>query len=502
LLKIENAIVKYRDQVLFEGLDFEVGKNEHWAIVGENGSGKSALLQVLAGRYFISSGKITRNYYEIFKKEHTISDPLFSHQNLISYVDVKHNFKNRSNMGDFFYQQRFNAGYADNAPTVEAFLNDKVCGKNPDGKWNLDNVYEIFKLEPLRQKHLIQLSNGEAKRLRIGAALLENPILLLIDNPMAGLDVHTRKLFEGIFVKIADSGICLVMVTSPFEIPKIITHVAALNKSRKLKTHKRQVFQTGLDRAGKVADKTLPDTNKLKSLMRHHEKIHFDVLVNMKNVRVSYGETVIFDNIRWTVRPGDRWALSGPNGSGKSTLLSLINGDHPQAYANEITLFDRKRGSGESIWDIKKKIGFMSPELFQYFPYHFTCLQVVESGFYDTIGLLRQSQGPNRDIAEQWMAVMGLTSIKDMRLYEVSTSRQRLCLLARAMVKNPYLLLLDEPCLGFDRNQQQAFKILIDEMAEISNLAIIYVTHRQETLPGCITKRLMLKGNESNRGNS
>ncbi len=174
-------------------------------------------------------------------------------------------------------------------------------------------------------------------------------------------------------------------------------------------------------------------------------------------------------------------------------MLSLINGDHPQAYANEIMLFDRKRGSGESIWDIKKKIGFMSPELFQYFPYHFTCLQMVESGFYDTIGLLRQSQRQNREIAEQWMAIMGLSLIREKYLSEVSASQQRMCLLARALVKNPYLLMLDEPCLGFDQSQQQTFKNLIDTMAKISDLAIIYVTHYQETLPDCITKTLQLK---------
>jgi molybdate transport system ATP-binding protein len=212
----------------------------------------------------------------------------------------------------------------------------------------------------------------------------------------------------------------------------------------------------------------------------------------MRNVRVTYGDSVIFDNINWEIRPGDCWALSGPNGSGKSTLLSLINGDHPQAYANDIVLFDKKRGSGESIWDIKKRIGFMSPELFQYFPYHFTCLQVVESGFYDTIGLLRQSQQQNRQIAEKWMSLMGLFSVRENRLSEIPASQQRMCLLARALVKNPYLLMLDEPCLGFDQSQQQAFKRLIEAMAKLSDLAIIYVTHHKETLPDSITKTLTL----------
>jgi molybdate transport system ATP-binding protein len=358
-----------------------------------------------------------------------------------------------------------------------------------DKGWSLSKVYETFNLEPLRNKHLIKLSNGETKRLRIGAALLKNPVLLLLDTPLAGLDVRTREKFEDIFAEIADSGIALVMVTSPLEIPKIITHVAALNNHRKLKVVKRQDF---IPDQGETAARDLPDANKLKKLMHRKDKQHFDVLVSMKNVRVVYGDTDIFNNINWEIRPGDRWALSGPNGSGKSTLLSLINGDHPQAYANEIMLFDRKRGRGESIWDIKKKIGFMSPELYQYFPYHYTCRQVVESGFYDTIGLFSRGKTENREIAEQWMVVMGLSDNRSSHMYELSTSRQRLCLLARAVVKNPYLLMLDEPCLGFDRSQQQNFKNLIDKMADISDLTIIYVTHHQETLPACITKTLKL----------
>jgi molybdate transport system ATP-binding protein len=489
LLKIENATIKYRNQVLFEGLNFEIKKDEHWAIVGESGSGKSAFLHVLAGRSFVLNGIITHAYFDAYMKEHPVSDPLASYRSLIAYVDIKHDFKNLSNTAEFYYQQRFNAGYSDNSPTVEDYLRDTASAVNPGMTWTLNNVYDTFNLEPLRHQHLIKLSNGESKRLRVGAALLKNPLLLLLDNPLTGLDVSTREQFEDIFSRIVQSGIAIVMVTNPYDIPKIITHVAALSKNRRLKVCKRQVFEPG---TRVRTSQGISDADKLKKIMARGNKQSFDVLVSMRNVRVTYGDSVIFDNINWEIRPGDCWALSGPNGSGKSTLLSLINGDHPQAYANDIVLFDKKRGSGESIWDIKKRIGFMSPELFQYFPYHFTCLQVVESGFYDTIGLLRQSQQQNRQIAEKWMSLMGLFSVRENRLSEIPASQQRMCLLARALVKIPYLLMLDEPCLGFDQSQQQAFKRLIDAMAKLSDLAIIYVTHHKETLPDSITKTLTL----------
>jgi molybdate transport system ATP-binding protein len=237
----------------------------------------------------------------------------------------------------------------------------------------------------------------------------------------------------------------------------------------------------------------LPDDEALSALLNGHDSKNYSVLADLHDVHVSYGEIKVLKGIDWTIRPGERWVLSGPNGSGKSTLLSLIYGDHPQAYANDIVLFDRKRGSGESIWDIKKKIGFMSPELFQYFPGNYTCKQVVESGFYDTIGLYRTVPAAEKQLSEEWMKIMGITKVQDLLFTDVSSTLQRLCLLTRALVKNPILLILDEPCQGFDVAQQQNFRNMIDAIARLSDLSMIYVTHHREQLPECINRELKLE---------
>ena len=489
MLTIQNATIKFRDQVLFTDLDLAIRENEHWAVLGKSGSGKSALLQTMAGRNFVSRGNIRYVFYERYLKRHQVKDLLFSHRRLIAYVDTRHDFKTLANTREFYYQQRFNAGYVEQSPTVDDYLKQQAGERRPGATWSVADVYKTFHLEPLLHKRLIMLSNGETRRLRIGAALLKGPLLLLLDHPLAGLDVGTRAAFDDIFQRIAASGICLVMATDPSEIPPVITHVAALDEKRRLRPFRKQDFSTVSLARGPAHSL---DVRSLHQLLNARKRARFEVLVSMKNARVAYGPTVIFENINWEVRTGENWALSGPNGSGKSTLLSLINGDHPQAYANEIVLFDRKRGSGESIWDIKRKIGFMSPELHQYFPYNYTCLQVVESGFYDTIGLFSKSLPENRRIAEQWMAIMGISSLKAVLMRDVSTTRQRLCLLARALVKNPYLLMLDEPCLGFDSDQQRLFCGLIDRIAETGVLGIIYVTHHRETLPGCVNRTLRL----------
>jgi molybdate transport system ATP-binding protein len=212
----------------------------------------------------------------------------------------------------------------------------------------------------------------------------------------------------------------------------------------------------------------------------------------MTDVNVEYDGRKILQHINWHVKQGERWALTGPNGAGKSTLLSLVNGDNPQAYANDIMLFDRKRGSGESIWDIKKQTGFVSPELYQYFPTDSSCLHVIESGFYDTVGLFRQTDPDLEAICLQWMKMMNIKKFAQRLFSMVPSSVQRLCLLARAIVKNPTLLILDEPTQGLDMSQQQFFTQLIDDICSISDVTVIYVSHYEHHIPKAVTKKIQL----------
>jgi molybdate transport system ATP-binding protein len=218
------------------------------------------------------------------------------------------------------------------------------------------------------------------------------------------------------------------------------------------------------------------------------------VAVKMKNVHIQYDGKPILENINWEVRNGERWSLSGPNGSGKSTLLSLVNADNPQAYANEIYLFDRKRGTGETIWEIKKKIGFVSPELHLYFEKSISCLHVVASGLFDTVGLFRKLNTEQSALVIQWMQLLKIGHLQNKLLFQLSNSGQRLVLLARALVKNPPLLILDEPCQGLDEDQVQLFTSIVNEICITANKTLIYVSHYANEIPGCVTKYIRLEG--------
>ncbi len=431
-------------------------EGEIWAVTGAYGSGHSELLRHLDTKQ-------------------------------AELVSFRHNFKNLSNTTDFYYQQRYNSIDADDALTVQQHLDS--LSDNP-GYWNLSNIIEKLRLHSLLDEQVIKLSNGETKRVLIASALIKNPALLLLDHPLTGLDTATRKDFSTLLKEIAGSGISIIMATTPYDIPEAVTHVAVLNKGHLIYHTTKNSFRAedfGFNEEIKI------DEQLLHQLLTRYHSASFSIVVGMKNVTIIYDGKKILDNISWTVKQGEKWVLAGPNGAGKSTLLSLITGDNPQAYANDIILFDRKRGTGESIWDIKKQTGFVSPELYQYFPTDSSCLHVIESGFYDTIGLFRASDLAKEEICKQWMQLLHIQQYAGIFFNRVPPGVQRLCLLARALVKNPPLLVLDEPTQGLDIYQQQFFTRLIELIGELTDTTIVYVSHYKEHIPKNIQLLLELK---------
>lgn len=486
-LSLLNITVRHLNQILFRELDFTVNQGEHWALVGENDSGKSDLLNALAGKLNVTGGSINRHFFEEFVKEAPPEDPYFNYNNLQALVTHRHAFRNLSNTTDFYYQQRYNSFDSEDAPTVKQYLEEQAAA-GIKGHRNYNNTVETFKLQALQNKELIKLSNGETKRLLLAAAVIKNPKLLLLDQPLTGLDVESRAEFSSLLSGITASGITIIMATSPAEIPDALTHVAVIRNGKIVQQLPKKAF---IPEEHQVST-ALPEAGGLKELLLKQEERHFQTIVKMENASVSYGDNLVLDNISWEVKAGERWALLGPNGAGKTTLLSLINGDNPQAYANNIILFDRSRGSGESIWDIKKNIGFVSPELYQYFPVDQSCLQVVISGFFDTPGLFRMSSEEQKERAFRWMQVLKIEGEAENFLSFVPLSIQRLCLLARALVKNPPLLILDEPCQGLEQEQKQHFKAVLERVFAQSKTSLIYVTHYPNEIPESVTRTLRL----------
>jgi molybdate transport system ATP-binding protein len=470
-LKVETLSVKLSGKTILNEISFTIQPGEKWAITGPSGSGKTTLLKALAGK-LLHTGTILTGDNKPSK---------------IVLAEQQHHFKNLSNTSNFYYQQRFNSCDAEDAITVEEDL-QRVLSKNQTSKDTVEELVDLFDLKKLYTERLIQLSNGENKRLQIVKALLLQPSILLLDNPFTGLDVQSRKTLENILLEVTKKDIHIIITASASHLPRYITNKMSLSANGSYTIDKSSSFHTKV-----TIDQLIINSMLLKELTVNDQSVAFEYAVKMNNVQIKYDGKKILGNINWEVRNGERWSLSGPNGSGKSTLLSLINADNPQAYANEIYLFDRKRGTGETIWDIKKKTGFVSPELHLYFDKNISCFHVVASGLFDTIGLFRKLNEQQSAHVIKWMQVLQTEHLKNKFLFQLSNSQQRLVLLVRALVKNPPLLILDEPCQGLDDDQVHQFKNIINEICVTGNKTLIYVSHYKDEIPECVTKFIRLE---------
>lgn len=468
LLQVTDLTVQLSGNTLLEGISFSLQQGEHLAVIGASGSGKTTLINALYGRCF-ASGTIR------FAGEE---------KPRIAVITQHHRFRNLSNMASFYYQQRFNS--SDSMDSVRVKEDLLAAGADEIA---VDEKLSLLGISHISDTRLIQLSNGEHKRFQLAKALLKNPEWLLLDSPYTGLDAHARVTLNHIIDTLAAGGMNILLVTSHADIPSCITHIASLQEG------KIRSFLTKKAFGNTYPDQRIhPSSYQPVNLLTYQpSQPDFTTAIKMVNTSVVYNGRKVLDGINWEVKKGECWSVSGHNGSGKSTLLSLVNGDNPQAFANEIYLFDRKKGSGESIWDIKQKIGYVSPELHHYFEQGISCFNVVASGLFDTIGLFRQISASQRKTVEEWMELLKIQSFSQRLFSRLSNGEQRRVLLARALVKNPPLLILDEPCQGLDDAVSAGFISLINDICVQLQKTMIYVTHYASEIPPCITHSLKLE---------
>ena len=459
-------------------LNWEIKEDEQWAVIGPNGAGKTLLADTIQRRFALREGEIT------FSAPLPTTDFVKS----IAFKDIY----SLADCTNTYYQQRWHATETDEIPTVSELLTKYA--DTPE----LHQTLSIFKIEELLPKKLIFLSSGELRKFLIVRTLLQRPRLLILDNPFIGLDAPSREVLTEMLQQMSQLGgvQVILLLSNPADIPPMITNVLPIHERTCLPAMSRNAFLSDRQLIGKLFPSEKTDKEEMDIILPvdyQKKPSEHTVTLRMENISIRYGERVILKGLNWEVRNGEKWALSGPNGSGKSTLLSLIYADNPQSYANTFYLFDRKRGSGESIWDIKKRIGYVSPEMHLYYQKNVPALHIVGSGFFDSVGLFRKCNAEQEEKALAWMKVFGIEQLKERMFLTLSSGEQRLLLLARAFVKDPDLLILDEPLHGLDIHNKKVTARIIEAFCSRPGKTLIYVTHYPHELPACVDKKLILE---------
>ena len=471
--EIVNAVPRLPELAFTEPVNWTIQAGEQWAVIGPNGAGKSLLIDLLQRKFALKAGEVS------FAANGRVSDFV----RCITFKDIY----SLADCQNTYYQQRWHATENDEVPQAAELLGIEDLGMRNE------ELIDLFGVRELLPKKVIYLSSGELRKFLIVRALLKQPRLLILDNPFIGLDVPSRALLVEMLQRMTQvHGVQVILLLSnPQDIPAMVNRVLPVVNRTLLPAMSREAFLAdnalvhhlfpteGLAEAQPVEVPALP-VDPEKQPATH------TVTLRMEKVKVHYGSHTILKDIDWEIKNGEKWALFGPNGSGKSTLLSLVYADNPQSYANTLYLFDKKRGTGESIWDIKKRIGYVSPEMHLYYRQNVSALQIVGSGFFDSIGLYRTCSAEQEELALAWMQLLGIDHLRDRMFQTLSSGEQRLVLLARAFVKDPDLIILDEPLHGLDVSHKKQAAAIIEQFCERPGKTLIYVTHYPHELPACV----------------
>ena len=517
-IKMTEVLPRRADVRMAVPTSLEIRKGEQIAIVGENGAGKSMLVDLLMGKYPLEQGSLEYDFSPSPWKE--------------AYKNIKHiSFRDTFGSADtnYYYQQRWNSTDLDEVPLVKDLI-----GSFEESAFQRQ-LFELFHVEEMLDKPVILLSSGEMRKFQLTKMLLTHPRILILDNPYIGLDAATRDQLTELLMQLSEKqGIQLILVMSMMDsIPDFITHVVVVKDmkvaSKMTLDEYRSWFHNELTKRSPeeislpMSNSQLPSYGQQLSVSNIHTSFsntysptsldthsssldtssfnphsssfnpQQEEVVRLNKVSIRYGTRTILKDLDWVVRQGEKWALSGENGCGKSTLLSIICADNPQSYACDVSLFGYKRGTGESIWDIKKHIGYVSPEMHRAYLKNLPAIDIVASGLHDSIGLYVKPKPEQREVCQQWMETFGIAHLADRLFLQMSDGEQRLVLLARAFVKDPELLILDEPLHGLDTFNRRKVKRIINAFCARKDKTLMMVSHFENELPSCIDHRLHLK---------
>ena len=493
LIQIKNCNIENTKTVELKDISWELKEGESWLVIGPNGGGKASFIEALSGqkRFVPQENGIYENSFE----------SSFSTVSLEVAARLIQEEQDRD-------ESEYIEGGVDKGRSGRAYICEVLGGSSkphaplPPIAARLETMPQIklCGVEKILDRGLKYMSTGEIRRTLLCRALLSGKKLLLLSDPFAGLDSESRTILREFFSSIAGKNNpafprIILFMERYNEIPETINHVlefsqgkisfcglrsdyeeilAKRNSSSEEQSRKKNAFMEEVNAICKESGIELPKI------------VPGEALIQMNKVNVAWDGKQVLKDLSWTLMPGEHWLIRGPNGSGKTTFLELITGDNKQVYSNDIKIFGKKRGTGETIWDIKKRLGIVSYRMHvEYRMLGGTDLEaVILSGFHDSIGLYEMRSQVEQILARKWLALGGFAGREHESFGNLSYGEQRAVLILRAAVKCPSVMILDEPCHGLDEEYRTKILALMETIAANGNTTLLHVTHDPtEVLP-------------------
>lgn len=476
LIRIENAICRLSSRQTLRVDHFSVSIGQHWCLFGGNGSGKSVLTALLLGQ--LPSGRSHVHHASDFSPRRDVAVVSFEEQQRLWARD------NRLDMSE----------YSDSARDRGTTVAELIGGPAAIDDRGRQLLHQLG-LDGLEDQGIRFLSSGQVRRALIARALYQNPSLLVMDEPLESVDRDSKARIEATIQKWqGPHNASLLLSRREAGILAGTTHLAILDELRVVCDGPLARVMSGPEFSALTRSDPLPEF-RLPEAPTGDDVVTCSgapgaPLIELRGVSAAWHGRPILQDVHWVMEAGHHTLIEGPNGCGKSTLLGLIDGDNHMAYGQEVYLFGRRRGSGESVWDVKSQFGVVSNELHNRYVKGWRVLDVVVSGFFDSVGLYDASGGNQVDLARQWLRVMGLESRASHAYHELSFGQQRLVLLARAMIKHPRILVLDEPCVGLDDRHRRWVLHIVELVARQTRTRILFVSHTHGDAPACINQHL------------
>lgn len=512
LVKINNCRIENSRGILMDNVNWEMKAGEAWLTIGPNGGGKADFLKALDGSFglnFVPNNAASTGDLSLYSNIFGSSVETVSLERAAKLIQEE-----REND-----ESEFVEGGVDIGRTGRIFIAEGLVGKIKKGEPLPDIVkqldaYPEIKLcgvQKILDRGIKYMSTGEIRRTLLARALISKKKLLILSDPFAGLDAESRSILLDFFDTIASKQLNENSADSTFpriilsmeryvEIPAAITNVLEFTAGAVSFCGKKSGYEKIVIEKNKKAEEerkanyaefsaTVRRLSEEVNIVMGVEKYQpeSDVLIDMHDVNVGWGDHKVLRNLNWRLNRGEHWLIRGPNGSGKTTLLELITGDNMQVFSNDIKIFGARRGSGETIWDIKHRLGIVSYRLHvEYRMLGGTKLRdVIMSGFHDSIGLYERASEVEADAADKWLELAGFKGRGDEMFGNLSYGEQRAVLILRGAVKCPPVMILDEPCHGLDEQMRQKILDLLDIIAESGTTTFLHVTHEPSEVLKC-----------------